>query len=68
MALDSTRTSNGYGYGANPLSYTDILSYFTLMDEKPEPHEVRLITRIDREILSVYAEQVDKELKKNNKG
>lgn len=61
LALDSTRTSNGYG--ANPLSFTDIKSYFELIQETPEPHEVKLINTLDRTILEVYAKQAEQDMK-----
>lgn len=61
LALDSTRTSNGYS--ANPLSFSEIKSYFDLIQETPEPWEIRLLNQLDRTILEVYAEQAAKEMK-----
>lgn len=61
IALDSTRTSNGYS--ANPLSFSEIKSYFELIQETPEPWEVRLINTLDRTILEVYAKQAEQDMK-----
>lgn len=65
LALDSKRSSNGYG--ANPLSYSDIKAYFDLIQETVEPCEVRLINTLDRTLLDVYAKQAEKEMKSAKK-
>ena len=61
IALDSASGSNGYS--ALPLSYSEILSYFTLLKEPVEVWEVQLIRRLDQTLLYVYAKQAEAELK-----
>jgi hypothetical protein len=61
LALDSTRQSNGYS--ANPLSFTEIASYFSLIKEDVEVWEVQLLRRLDQTLLSVYAKQAEAEMK-----
>ena len=61
LALDSQRSSNGYG--ANPLSYLEIKAYFDLIGECPDLHEVKMITSLDQTLLGVYAKQAEKEMK-----
>lgn len=52
MALHSTRTSNGFG--ANPITYTEMKSYFDLMQIEPEEWEVELIRLFDNAALDAY--------------
>lgn len=60
IALDSARQSNGYS--ALPLSYSEILSYFTLLKESPDVWEVQMLRRLDQTLLSVYAKQAEAEM------
>ena len=52
MALHATRTSNGFG--ANPITYTEMKSYFDLMQIEPEEWEVELIKLFDNIALDEY--------------
>ncbi len=61
MALHSTRTSNGFG--ANPITYTEMKNYFDLIQVDPEEWEIELIRRFDMKALDVY----DKANEKNSK-
>lgn len=65
IALDSTRTSNGYS--VNPISYTEMKSYFDLIGEVPDRWEVEIISKIDRTILEVYAKQAEREMNLSKK-
>lgn len=63
--LHNARGSNGFGI--NPISYTEIKSYFDLMDTQPEEWEVILIKLFDNEALQAYAKEADAERKKKTK-
>jgi hypothetical protein len=63
--LHNARGSNGFGI--NPISYTEIKSYFDLIDLKPDDWEVNLIKLFDNEALSAYAKEAEAERKKNTK-
>ena len=52
MSLNSTRTSNGFG--ANPITYTEMKSYFDLIQVEPEEWEIDLIKRFDNVALDAY--------------
>jgi hypothetical protein len=52
MALHATRTSNGFG--ANPITYTEMKSYFDLIQVEPEEWEVELIKLFDNIALDEY--------------
>lgn len=60
--LNESRSSNGYGL--NPITYSDILAFFTLIQIQPHEWEVHLIKRLDREVLGVYAKKAEIESKK----
>ena len=53
--LHNARGSNGFGI--NPISYTEIYSYFGLMTIVPEEWEINLIKRFDNEALTAYAKE-----------
>ena len=59
--LSATRPS---GFGVSPISYTEMLSYFTLMRQDPENWEIQVIKAFDACALSEYAKQQEKN---NNK-
>lgn len=61
ITLDAQRSSNGYS--ANPLSFTEIASYFSLIKEDVAVWEVQLIRKLDQTLLSVYAKQSEAEMK-----
>jgi hypothetical protein len=61
ITLDAQRSSNGYS--ANPLSFTEIASYFSLIKEDVDVWEVQLLRRLDQTLLSVYSKQAEAEMK-----
>lgn len=65
IALNSKRTSNGFGL--NPISYTEIRSYFELHEIVPLPFELEAIDRLDRVALDAFGKQQEQESKKKNK-
>ena len=63
--MHNARGSNGFGI--NPISYTEIKSYFDLIDLKPDDWEVNLIKLFDNEAMKAYAKEAEAERKKNTK-
>jgi hypothetical protein len=63
--LHSARGSNGFGI--NPISYTEIKSYFDLIDLQPEDWEINLIKLFDNEALAAYAKEAEAERKRSSK-
>lgn len=62
IELNNARSSNGFG--VNPLSYSEIWSYFNLMQVSPDEWEVKLIKALD----NIALEQISKDMKeKSNK-
>lgn len=61
MALHSTRTSNGFG--ANPITYTEMKNYFDLIQVEPEEWEVNLIKQFDNVALEEYQKSSEKSAK-----
>lgn len=49
----------------NPLVYSDIYSYFKLVQVQPEEYELELINQLDRIALDAYRVQAEQEQKKN---
>lgn len=58
MSLHATRTSNGFG--ANPITYTEMKSYFDLIQIEPEEWEINLIKQFDNVALEVYEKAAEK--------
>lgn len=58
LELHSSRAGNGFG--ANPISYTDILSYCTLHDLQLEQWELVLLRRLDNTALEHLAKEQEK--------
>lgn len=52
MDLHSTRTSNGFG--ANPITYTEIRNYSDLMQIDLDEWEVTLIRKFDKVALDAF--------------
>lgn len=52
MSLHMTRASNGFG--ANPITFTEMKSYFDLMQIEPDEWEINLIKRFDAVALEEY--------------
>jgi hypothetical protein len=63
--LNNSRSSNGFG--VNPISYSDIKSYFDLIGIELEEWELYLIKRLDQESMSSYAKEAELERKKSSK-
>lgn len=61
-ALNASRNSNGYS--ANPLSYSEILSYCVLTNTDLKPWEVEVIKYFDNALMNLYAEEAAKEQNK----
>ena len=61
LKLNQKRTSNGFGL--NPISYSEMKSFFELNRIIPDPIEVEVISLLDNIALEHYA----KEQEKNNK-
>jgi hypothetical protein len=53
--LHSARSSNGFSI--NPISFTEIKSYFQLIDIEPEEWEVQLLRKLDTEFLIAYSKE-----------
>lgn len=53
MDLHSTRTGNGFG--ASPITYTEMRNYFDLMEIDPDEWELVLLRRLDNTALNIYA-------------
>ena len=63
--LHNARGSNGFGI--NPISYTEIKSYFDLMQIQAEDYEVTLIKLFDKEVLNAYEKEAEAERKRSQK-
>ena len=61
--LNNSRTSNGFGL--NPISYTEIKSYFDLYMLVPAEYEITLIKRLDSIALKCFSKEQEKTEKKN---
>jgi hypothetical protein len=59
ISLHNSRGSNGYSL--NPISYTDILSYYTLYQLEPSKWEIETIRRLDGVALEEAANQSKRE-------
>ena len=61
--LHNKRTSNGFS--VNPITYTDMCSYFSLINYNPEEWEIDLINSLDQVFLEFQQKQ--QEADKNKK-
>ena len=61
LELNSSRSGNGFG--PNPLNYSEILSYFTLLGTYPEQWELGLIKRFDLVAMEYFAKEQEKNQK-----
>lgn len=61
-ALDSARSSNGYG--ANPISFSEIQAYCKMMEIELQPWEIEIIKVFDVTLLNLQAEKAARELNK----
>jgi hypothetical protein len=62
--IDLQNKRGSSGFGVNPISWTDMLSYFSLIQYQPYEYEIELINRLDSIALKAYAEQQERESKK----
>lgn len=62
IELNRTRASNGFGQ--NPISYTEIVSWSQLTGVDPEPLEVQAIMALDAAYMSVQADEIKKRSRK----
>lgn len=60
--LHNKRTSSGFS--ANPITYTDMCSYFSLIGYRPEEWEIDLINSLDQVFLEVQQKQQEEQQKK----
>ena len=44
--LDQARTGNGFG--ANPITFSELQAWSMLTGNHPRPHEIRLLQKLDR--------------------
>lgn len=65
VKLSSKRTSNGFGM--NPISYTEMKSFFDLEGVIPEDWELEILNRLDYMALESYAKESKKQEQKNSK-
>lgn len=63
--LDRKRTSNGFS--ANPISYQEMLAYFTLIGTTPDEYELVALNLLDSIALQVIADKISKDNKGSNK-
>jgi len=61
--LHNARSSNGFG--VNPISYSEMCSYFQLFEIQPHDWEIETIRKLDKVALDAFAEQAKKEQKKS---
>lgn len=52
--------------GVNPVLFTEMQAFFNLMDIKPLPWEIQVLSAFDNTVLSIYQKQQEAEQKKNN--
>jgi hypothetical protein len=64
--LDLNRKRGG-GFGPSPLSYSEILSYFTLHRIEYDAIELYLLDVLDNIAMEYFAEKAEKEQAKSNK-
>ncbi len=50
LELDEARTSNGMG--PNPITFSEIQAWSTLTGNKPRPHEIKMLKRLDQTRIS----------------
>lgn len=53
--IDLHNARSGNGFGANPINYTEIKSYFDLLSIAPCEWEIDLIRKLDNEMLTAMA-------------
>lgn len=63
--IDLHNGRSGNGFSANPISYSDIYSYFQLIGIEPHDWEIDVIRKLDMIALDAFAEQARKEQKKS---
>lgn len=66
LRLNAKRTSSGMG-SANPITYTEIKSFFELEGIVPESWEMSLLERFDRVAMVFFSKQQEEQNNKKNK-
>jgi len=62
--LDLNRKRLNNGYGALPITYTEILAYFSLYKIEYDEMEVEILNILDSIAMEYFAEQAEKDLNK----
>ena len=62
LELNRTRTSNGFGQ--NPISYAEVVSWSQLTGVDPEPLEVQAVMSLDAAYMAVQAVEIRKRSQK----
>jgi hypothetical protein len=60
LTLNQTRST---GFGASPITYTEMRNYFILVDIEPLPEEIHIIKVFDSIALEAMAKQQEKKKK-----
>ncbi|MEO7031122.1 MAG: hypothetical protein ABI351_11975 [Herbaspirillum sp.] len=58
LSLNQSRSNNGFG--ASPISYTEMLAWATLTDIRPTPYEVSAIKSLDTVYMAIQAKAAEK--------
>lgn len=64
LSLNSTRSS---GFGVSPITYTELFSYFSLMDIDIAPEEIEIIKMFDSIALEANKKHQEQEQRKKQK-
>lgn len=59
IELHNSRSYNASG--VNPISYADILAYFTLLGIEPQEWEIQVIKRLDFIALKMQSDEIEKQ-------
>lgn len=63
--LDLNRKRTGNGFGPNPITYSEILAYFSVYRIEYDDLEIALIDVLDGIAMEHFAEEIEKENNKN---
>lgn len=64
LRLNRKRQSSGFG--VNPITYSEILSFFQLIGYSPQPWEIDMIELFDDAAMEEYSKEMKKEQKKSS--
>lgn len=62
VELDSTRS--GSGFGVNPIPFSEMVAYFTLLNVEPDAFEIVALRMLDRVAMNHYRKEMEKATKK----